>query len=82
MKKLEIPVWKDGKFIEWDDANVHVFSHAMSRGSSVFEVLTAERSDFGTALFRPVEHLRRLARSARYIGMKLPLSADKRCAQT
>ena len=74
---MEPVVWRDGKIIGWDDARLHVFSHAVSRGSSIFEVLTAEQSNLGTILFRPVEHIRRLFQSASYINMKVPYNVEE-----
>jgi len=65
------PVWRDGKIVPWSETKVHVFSHALSRGTAVFEVLTAERTDSGTALFRASDHIARMRRSATQIGMKL-----------
>ena len=53
-------IWKEGKLIRWEDAQVHVLSVAVQFGSSVFEGIRAYPTPRGPAVFRLPEHLRRL----------------------
>jgi branched-chain amino acid aminotransferase len=62
-------IWKDGDFIRWEDARVHVLSLAVQFGSSVFEGIRCYRTPAGPAVFRLREHLRRLADSCRIYRM-------------
>ena len=58
-------IWMNGSLIPWDEANVHVMTHAIHYGSSVFEGVRAYNTHKGTAIFRLPEHTRRLFESAR-----------------
>ena len=62
-------VWKDGEFIRWADATVHVLSLAVQFGSSVFEGIRAYDTPRGPAIFRLDDHLRRLETSSRTYRM-------------
>jgi branched-chain amino acid aminotransferase len=53
-------IWKDGEFIPWEDAQVHVLSTAVQFGTSVFEGIRAYETPRGAAIFRLRTHLRRL----------------------
>jgi branched-chain amino acid aminotransferase len=53
-------IWHNGHFIRWEDAKVHVLSHVVSYGSSVFEGIRCYETALGPAIFRMREHLRRL----------------------
>ena len=57
-------IWRNGSFIPWDDAQVHVLTHALHYGTGVFEGIRAYATPKGTAVFRLTEHLERLRRSA------------------
>lgn len=70
-------IWKDGEFIAWQDATVHVLSLAVQFGSSVFEGIRCYRTSRGPAIFRLHEHLRRLRDSCRIYRMDLPHSHDE-----
>src|SRR5947209_14805951 len=52
-------VWHDGEFIKWDDARVHVMSHVLHYGSSVFEGVRCYATKRGQAIFRLREHMQR-----------------------
>jgi branched-chain amino acid aminotransferase len=68
----------NGEFVAWEDAKVHVLSHALHYGTSVFEGERAyELADGGTAVFRHHDHLQRLHNSARLFHMDLPFSQDE-----
>jgi branched-chain amino acid aminotransferase len=58
-------IWKDGEFVRWADARVHVMSLAVQFGSSVFEGIRCYRTETGPAVFRLDEHIRRLFDSCR-----------------
>ena len=62
-------VWHDGKFIKWDDARVHVMSHVLHYGSSVFEGIRCYSTKRGPAIFRLREHMQRLLHSAKIYRM-------------
>ncbi len=63
-------IWHNGSFIPWDDAKVHVLTHALHYGSTVFEGLRCYSTPSGPAIFRAREHLRRLFDSARIYRME------------
>lgn len=67
----------NGSFIPWNEARVHVLSHGLHYGSSIFEGLRAYKTERGTAVFRLKEHMDRFHYSAKAIQMKLPYSADE-----
>jgi len=58
-------IWKDGEFIAWNDARVHVLSLAVQFGSSVFEGIRCYETPKGPAVFRLDDHIRRLMDSCR-----------------
>jgi branched-chain amino acid aminotransferase len=62
-------IWHNGKFIDWDDARIHVLSHVVSYGSSVFEGIRCYETTSGPAIFRLREHVRRLMDSAHIYRM-------------
>ena len=53
-------IWFDGELVPWDEAKVHVLSHAMHYGSSVFEGIRCYKTEGGPAVFRLNAHLRRI----------------------
>jgi branched-chain amino acid aminotransferase len=66
-------IWFNGRLVPWASATVHVMTHALHYGSSVFEGMRCYATARGPALFRAPEHLRRLRESARLYRMDLPL---------
>lgn len=70
-------IWMNGKQVKWDEANVHVLSHVLHYGSSVFEGIRAYKTPKGTAIFRLGEHIERLAYSAKIYRMKLPYTTEQ-----
>jgi branched-chain amino acid aminotransferase len=68
MKATE-KIWFNGQFIAWDEATIHVLSHVVSYGSSVFEGIRCYETASGPAIFRLREHVRRLIDSARIYRM-------------
>ncbi len=70
-------IWQDGKLVPWEDARVHVLTHALHYGFGVFEgIRSYVLADGGSAVFRLDAHLRRLYDSAKIIGIRpaVPLS--------
>ena len=57
-------IWRDGQLVPWDEATVHVLTHALHYGSGAFEGIRAYDTPRGTAVFRLTDHMRRLRRSA------------------
>ena len=73
-------IWLDGKFVDWDAAQVHVLSHTLHYGVGVFEGIRCYRTEGGgSAIFRLREHVDRLFASAHIVLLKIPFSRDKIC---
>ena len=53
-------IWANGELVPWEDAKVHVLTHALHYGTGVFEGIRAYETDQGPAVFRHREHLERL----------------------
>lgn len=66
-------IWLDGVLVPWRDAKLHVLTHGLHYGSSVFE---GERAYSGN-IFRLRSHTERLLESARILGYEIPYSADQ-----
>ncbi|MEA2449484.1 MAG: branched-chain amino acid aminotransferase [Thermoleophilaceae bacterium] len=67
-------IWMNGEFVAWEDAKVHVLTHAMHYGTGVFEGVRAYETPEGPAIFRHQDHLDRLEASAKLYYMDLPFS--------
>jgi branched-chain amino acid aminotransferase len=72
-------IWHNGRLIKWDDAKIHVLSHVVSYGSSVFEGLRCYETATGPAIFRLREHMRRLLDSAKIYRIDVPYNIDQLC---
>lgn len=70
-------IWQNGSLVNWDDAKVHVLTHALHYGTAVFEGIRAYHTDKGAAIFRAKEHFDRLEDSAKLIYMKTPYTSDE-----
>lgn len=70
-------IWMNGEFVAWDDAKVHVLSHVLHYGSSVFEGIRAYHTRTGPAVFRLGEHIERLFQSAKIYRMKPTFTAEQ-----
>jgi len=70
-------VWHNGKFINWDDATIHVMSHVVHYGSSLFEGIRCYAPPSGPAIFRATEHIQRLIDSARIYRTDIPFTRDE-----
>ncbi|MDQ6828395.1 MAG: aminotransferase class IV, partial [Gemmatimonadota bacterium] len=69
-------IWRDGEFIRWRDANVHVLSHSMQFGSSAFEGVRCYGTPHGPAVFRLQDHLQRLLNSCKIYRMDVKYPID------
>ena len=70
-------IWHNGNLIPWDKAQIHVMSHVVHYGSSVFEGIRCYGQPQGAAVFRLPEHMQRLIDSAKIYRMTLPYSLDQ-----
>jgi branched-chain amino acid aminotransferase len=70
-------IWLNGEFVAWEDAKVHVLTHALHYGTGVFEGIRAYETPQGTAIFRNQDHLERLEKSAKLYYMDLPYSTEQ-----
>ena len=70
-------IWFNGKLVPWEKATVHVLSHALHYGSSVFEGLRAYETHRGVAIFRLRDHTRRLYDSAKVYRIPMPFQPDQ-----
>lgn len=77
-------IWKNGEAVPWEQATTHVLSHALHYGSAVFEGIRCyHNTDTDEAVvFRLRDHMERLHRSAKIVGMELPYSVDELCDAT
>ncbi len=69
-------IWHDGEFIPWDDARIHVMSHVIHYGSSVFEGIRCYDTPHGPAVFRLRDHILRFVRSARIYRLEMEYSVE------
>ena len=69
-------IWMDGKLTDWRSATIHVLTHSLHYGMSVFEGVLAYKTDKGTVIFRLAEHTKRLLNSAKIFQMNVPYDMD------
>ena len=70
-------IWKNGSFEAWDDSNIHILSHTLHYGTGVFEGVRAYQTKDGAAIFRLVDHTKRLFDAASKIGIEIPFSESE-----
>jgi len=70
-------IWHNGKFIDWDDAKIHVLAHVVSYGSAVFEGIRCYTTPQGPAIFRNRDHMQRLINSAYIYRMDTGFSVEE-----
>jgi branched-chain amino acid aminotransferase len=75
-------VWKNGEVIEWEDARIHIMSHVVHYGSSVFEGIRCYKAKKGSAVFRLPEHIQRLINSAKIYRMDTRFDHEQICQAT
>ena len=79
---MQHDIWFNGKLVPFEKANIHVLSHVVHYGSSVFEGIRCYETDRGSAVFRLREHLQRLVDSARIYRMDIGYSVEELEAAT
>ena len=70
-------IWFNGNFVGWDDAKIHVLSHVVHYGSSIFEGIRCYQTARGPACFRLRDHVKRLYDSAKIYRMEIPYTEDE-----
>jgi branched-chain amino acid aminotransferase len=70
-------IWFNGKLVPWEKATVHVLTHALHYGSSVFEGIRAYETPKGVCIFRLTDHTRRLFDSARIYRIDIPYTEEQ-----
>src|ERR1700761_5475405 len=75
-------IWMNGDFVAWEDANVHVLTHGLHYGTGVFDSMRCYETELGPAVFRNVDHLDRLRKSAELYYMPVPYSVEELRAAT
>jgi branched-chain amino acid aminotransferase len=70
-------IWMDGKFVDWDEAKIHILSHVIHYGTGVFEGLRCYKSPIGSVIFRLNDHTQRLFNSAKIYRMEIPYTHDQ-----
>ena len=81
MKQADL-IWMNGELVAWEDAKVHVLTHALHYGTGVFEGIRAYDTPRGTAIFRHQDHIDRLFRSAGMYLMEIPYTREELRAAT
>jgi branched-chain amino acid aminotransferase len=76
MNKSEF-IWMDGKFVPWDEANIHILTHTLHYGNGVIEGTKAYKTDKGMAIFRLNDHTKRLLESAKMTLLNVPYSVEE-----
>lgn len=69
-------IWMDGSFVDWNDAQVHVLAHGLHYGTGAFEGIRAYEGPDGTSVFRLTDHMDRLARSSKALGIPFEYEVD------
>jgi branched-chain amino acid aminotransferase len=70
-------IWHNGKLIHWDQAHVHVMSHVIHYGSSIFEGIRCYKTERGAAIFRLSDHMQRMLDSGKIYRMDLPYTLEQ-----
>lgn len=70
-------IWINGSFVNWNDANIHVLSHVVHYGTSVFEGIRCYNTKSGPAVFRLRDHAQRLLNSAKIYRIDIPYTVDE-----
>jgi branched-chain amino acid aminotransferase len=70
-------VWMDGKLVDWEDAKIHVLTHALHYGTGVFEGIRAYETSRGPAIFRLTDHIMRMFRSAHVYMIDIPFTPEQ-----
>ena len=85
MKGTDRVVWKDGDFVPWSDATVHILAQSLQRGSLAFDYMRIHRARQGIAIFRLRDHVARLFKTCSIMGLPIaykPVDLIAACAET
>ena len=83
--RVERSVWRDGEFVSWDDATVHILSQSLQRGSLAFDYMSVHRARQGVAVFRLADHVARLFETCSIMGLPIAYTPEELiegCAET
>jgi branched-chain amino acid aminotransferase len=72
-------IWMNGEFVRWEEAKIHVLSHVIHYGSSVFEGIRCYETPKGPMVLRLQDHIKRLYHSAKVYRMEIPYSLEDYC---
>ena len=72
-----VKIWFNGELVDWHDAKIHVLSHVVHYGSSVFEGIRCYKTEKGSAVFRLDEHVSRLFATAKIYRMEIPYTQEE-----
>jgi branched-chain amino acid aminotransferase len=75
-------IWMNGEFVNWEDAKVHVLTHGLHYGTGVFEGVRCYDTEIGPAVFRHIDHIDRLFKSAELYYMPIPYDREQIRAAT
>jgi branched-chain amino acid aminotransferase len=75
-------IWHNGELVAWEDAKIHVLTHGLHYGTGVFEGERAYDTPHGPAIFRHLDHLKRLFASAELYYMPIPYTLEELRAAT
>ena len=70
-------IWIDGNLIDWDDAKIHILTHALHYATAVFEGIRCYDTNKGPAIFRMRDHIRRLQNSGKMYHMNIEYSEEE-----
>ncbi len=70
-------IWLDGEFVPWNEAKIHVLSHALHYGTSWFEGVRCYKTERGSEVFRLQDHTRRLFNSCKIYRTEIPFSQQE-----
>lgn len=85
MMHAQRKIWRDGQFIPWEQATVHVLAQSLQRGTLAFDYMSVHDTDRGPAIFRVRDHMARLSNTCAITGLQLGYDEDElvaACAAT
>lgn len=85
MSDVDRTVWRDGEFVAWRDATVHILAQSLQRGSLAFDYMSVHQAKRGVAVFRLVEHIERLFKTCALMGLPISYTLEELvdgCAET
>lgn len=70
-------IWHNGEYVDWENATLHVMSHALHYGSSWFEGIRCYKTRRGSEVFRLHEHVQRLFNSCKIYRTEIPFTQEE-----